>query len=516
MLILYIVGGIISVIVLALLVFGIYSRIVDWKRGWRVGENPRGAEIGNYNYTGLYEYRTTNGWIKESGQLTKGKKTGLWKNYYYGRDGYPGYWEHNNYKNGLKEGLCKSFYAGKEGLLLQEINFFKEDKREGPYKYYFKNGQLSQKGNYKEGFQDGLWVDYHENGNLNCEGSYKPNGERNWNPNIGIKHGLWKWYYENGQLESEGEYKNGLKDGNWEFYWDNGKIQSEGSFKNDLREGNWKMYFENGQFHKQGEYEHYKDDSFEHSIVLKHRKVGYWKIYQENGSLHEQGEYKNGLKDGNWEFYWDNGKIQSEGSFKNDLREGNWKMYFENGELKSVYNYHKGKSEELEAASKEVMDKFMESIGGKDGLRKSTEIFSNYKTNPTENFNCLELIELKRPEKVDYNSGPLGLGGIDVKALSEIDTYDHRISSGEQVPQTLVDTFICDVAKICNKKSKILISDVLKAFDVYLKQPFNEIPGYRPRAHSKFIDQIFKSEQLEILANQVVDYIDKYGIRDIK
>ena len=125
------------------------------------------------------------------------------------------------------------------------------------------------------------------------------------------------------------------------------------------------------------------------------------------------------------------------------------------------------------------------------------------------------MIELKRPEKVDYNSGPLGLGEIDINALTEIDTYDHRISSGEPVPPTLVDTFICDISRICNKKSTIQIADVFKAFDVYLTQPFNEIPGYRPRAHSKFIDQIFKSEELEILANQVVDYIDKYGIRDI-
>jgi len=188
-------------------------------------------------------------------------------------------------------------------------------------------------------------------------------------------------------------------------------------------------------------------------------------------------------------------------------------------ERKENKDYVKGKYEEHHSVAHDEeakqFDKFKEDLGGKDGLRKSIEIFHNYKNNPTENFNCLELIELKRPEKVDYNSGPLGLGIIDINALTEIDTYDHRISSGDPVPQTLVDTFICDISRICNKKSKIQIVDVYKAFDVYLTKHTNEITGLRPRAHSKFIDELFKSKELDILARQVVEYIDKYGIRDI-
>ncbi len=48
-----------------------------------------------------------------------------------------------------------------------------------------------------------------------------------------------KWYYDNGQLREEGTYNNGKRDGLWKFYHqfysihNNGQLKEERTYKND-------------------------------------------------------------------------------------------------------------------------------------------------------------------------------------------------------------------------------------------------------------------------------------------
>ena len=69
--------------------------------------------------------------------------------------------------------------------------------------------------------KDGPFKKYYKNGQLEFETTIK-NGK---------KHGPWKWYYEDGDLMEEGTYRNDEKDGLSRFYHDTGKI-SEKTYKN--------------------------------------------------------------------------------------------------------------------------------------------------------------------------------------------------------------------------------------------------------------------------------------------
>ena len=49
----------------------------------------------------------------------------------------------------------------------------KNGKKEGPWVWYYKNGQLRSKGTHKNGKEEGPWVTYHKNGQLESKGTYK-------------------------------------------------------------------------------------------------------------------------------------------------------------------------------------------------------------------------------------------------------------------------------------------------------------------------------------------------------
>ncbi|MDC1239640.1 hypothetical protein N8Z80_01185, partial [Litorivicinus sp.] len=48
---------------------------------------------------------------------------------------------------------------------------FKDDKEEGPWVFYFANGQFWRKGAYKDGKQEGPWVSYYKNGSVDANGT---------------------------------------------------------------------------------------------------------------------------------------------------------------------------------------------------------------------------------------------------------------------------------------------------------------------------------------------------------
>ena len=62
----------------------------------------------------------------------------------------------------------------------------------------------------------------------------------------GNKEGPWEFYYKNGQVEEKGDYKNGKREGPWVYYLDNGQLGSKGDYKNGKREGPWVDYNRDG------------------------------------------------------------------------------------------------------------------------------------------------------------------------------------------------------------------------------------------------------------------------------
>jgi antitoxin component YwqK of YwqJK toxin-antitoxin module len=47
---------------------------------------------------------------------------------------------------------------------LKEETYFKDGKKDGLHKYYYRDGGLQTEGTYKDGLRDGLWTEYDRSG----------------------------------------------------------------------------------------------------------------------------------------------------------------------------------------------------------------------------------------------------------------------------------------------------------------------------------------------------------------
>jgi len=81
---------------------------------------------------------------------------------------------------------------------------FKNGKKDGPWTYYYNNGQLRVKGSFKSGEYEGLWVSFYRDGKVERKGEYKNNKME----------GRWVIYdlvTRDLNTESSGVYKDGKK-----------------------------------------------------------------------------------------------------------------------------------------------------------------------------------------------------------------------------------------------------------------------------------------------------------------
>ena len=62
-----------------------------------------------------------------------------------------------------------------------------------------------------------------------------------------MKQGYWTRYYESGILQEEGSYTDNKKTGEWVSYWSNGEIRSKGNYDEDhIQTGEWFYHREDG------------------------------------------------------------------------------------------------------------------------------------------------------------------------------------------------------------------------------------------------------------------------------
>jgi antitoxin component YwqK of YwqJK toxin-antitoxin module len=242
-------------------------------------------------------------------------------------------------------------------LVLFSFFVFSQPKYEdGPYKEYYKDGQLKKEGFYKDNAKIGGWKDYFENGQLSkvysfnidgtpsgIEETFSINGNllsetkrshngglisKNYfengkpysiyalvpseNKKYFIKSGGYKEYYENNSLKIESLYANGELQGNWIQYYETGAKEWEVAYFNGYKEGSYKQFYKNGQLKLEGQ-------------NMLDSKNGEEKRYDENGMLLWKGFYSKNDFDGLWTQY------DSVGNFINTLN-------FNKGKLKKYTN----------------------------------------------------------------------------------------------------------------------------------------------------------------------------------
>ena len=89
---------------------------------------------------------------------------------------------------------------------LEQGNYFR-GQRNGPWEFYYGDGQLSKTGPFKDDLPHGDWTWYDKWGRLLIEDKYE-DGELV----------FWTGYDENEQIEKMGPYKNGKPFGTWKFF----------------------------------------------------------------------------------------------------------------------------------------------------------------------------------------------------------------------------------------------------------------------------------------------------------
>ncbi|MBE7441571.1 MAG: toxin-antitoxin system YwqK family antitoxin [Flavobacteriales bacterium] len=178
---------------------------------------------------GPWEEYYYDGQLKSKGKYLDGKKIDEWEYYF------------NNGKLEQKgkylaeekfTGLWQWYYPN--GQLLRSENF-RKGLEDGFMEEYDENGVLITKGEYFDGLKEGEW--FYELGDHKELGIYK-NNERD---------GLWKFYYPTNKLNFEGKFVEGIADGKHLYYYENGKLKKEEYYLMGIKTGSWRSYNELGE-----------------------------------------------------------------------------------------------------------------------------------------------------------------------------------------------------------------------------------------------------------------------------
>jgi len=122
--------------------------------------------------------------------------------------------------NSTVEEITQTYPDGKP----KEIQLFQErgdDRIKVGIKRFYTNGKLELMGNYDaQEKEEGKWEYYYKDGTLWTKTFYK-NGQRN---------GIVENYFDNGNLRYKGQYTDGEKSGTWQFYTKTGELAQEKEF----------------------------------------------------------------------------------------------------------------------------------------------------------------------------------------------------------------------------------------------------------------------------------------------
>ncbi len=226
------------------------------------------------------------------------------------------------------------------GLISSEGKYSKEGKREGVWKYYHDNGNLSSEASYKNDELDGKYTTYVLNGAVNETGTYKK----------GKVEGPVSSFNAANAPISTLNYKNGLAEGEYLDYDNNGNLEGKYISKADKLNGKFTVFYEDGVKKIEGVYVDNEIDGkyteYYHNGVLaeegtfaKGKRINEWKYYFEDKKIKEVGSYLNGVKNGVWKEYHDNGKLFGEVNTKEGLMEGKASYYGEDGKLFAELEY---------------------------------------------------------------------------------------------------------------------------------------------------------------------------------
>ncbi len=221
--------------------------------------------------------------------------------------------------------------------------------KDGPYKEYYKDGQLKKEGFYKNDKKIGVWKDYYENGQVEYVNNYSNAGKRlgtgesysekgiliseTKQPQNGML--LVKKYYDSGKflavynIVPQQNNERFVKSGNYKEYYEDGTLKVESIYKNNELSGVWKQFFETGEIEWEVEY-------------VNDFKQGFYKQYYKNGKIQVEGSNNKNLKEGGENRYDSDGKLEWVGVYLNNDFNGTWEQYDAEGKPINAFKYKNG------------------------------------------------------------------------------------------------------------------------------------------------------------------------------
>jgi len=185
---------------------------------------------------GSFIHMHPNNMIAMKGSVVDGKKTGVWKTYFFdGTIQEEGTYENNEY-------LVTNAWNNKGEQTVKGGN--------GQYEnYYEETGNIYEEGLIKDGRREGYWAVYYPESYLLQQELHYKDGKLN---------GHMKSYYNNGNVQAEGEMINDQKSGEWSWYFESAQLQCVANYVDNEKEGVQTFWSESGIKAKEEVYEHGK------------------------------------------------------------------------------------------------------------------------------------------------------------------------------------------------------------------------------------------------------------------
>ena len=272
--------------------------------------------------------------------------------------------------------IDRGYYSDGKLAYIQELKIIKGQPPilNGKYIEYYKNGQIKVQGSYKEDKRDGEFKAFLRNGKsagsvfykdgkiikstlvkaMKDNASFSLVTDINYNLN---SHEIVTDEFPNQLLKQYFVFnKNGLLDGESREYYEEGDIKSISHFKNHIPDGVFISYYPNGNMEEKYAYvngqangecfSYYENGKLEERYFLKNGEIdGEAFAYYPSGKLEVKDFFKDGKKEGESIFYHENGNIKQKSTFKNGKREGDLFIYFPSGKLRQTEKYINGKIE---------------------------------------------------------------------------------------------------------------------------------------------------------------------------
>ncbi len=288
------------------------------------------AETKNKVLHGTYTSWTSTGKLDETGQYTKGIRTGYWQE-----------WYHKNakraeghYNRGSKDGIWRTFFSN--GSVRKEIHLSRGDTA-GPVLWHYPNGDLEISNNCHT-IDSMFYISYFQNRSVRVQ----------YDCNALQKTGRYTEYYVDNKIKTTGQFRDNTKDALWNYYYPNGVIKQTETFEKGFRHGIHASFsstadtlayttFVKGTGRLTLKCAHKMQRICADTLWLKGSIDGTSIALDTSENIKTVSKWKSGQKI--YEKKFRNNKLMVSGGFKDNVRHGPWSVYYQNGTLKNKLNY---------------------------------------------------------------------------------------------------------------------------------------------------------------------------------